>query len=144
MPKRFDYTTDLPEVGDVVRYSRSGHETLVLPVTHREGQGGYTDYWLGYQLGKTSPNFNINHTTGHANTYHNQCGRWEIVRRAEDPKPLSLYDFGDTVTPEEQAFGADLYDLLTKHDFPFLNGKFFGRGRVIQATIEAVRKEGAK
>lgn len=138
MTKRFD-TNDLPREGDVVRYERSGYGTLVLPVTYVEPQGGYTDYWLGESVGRMPALFNINHTTGMANTHHSQGGRWSIVRRAEDPKPVSQAEFGETVTVEEQAFGADLYDLMSEHNL--IPNSYFGKTRVIIAAIQAIRKE---
>jgi hypothetical protein len=141
MPKRFNHVTDMPEIGDVVRYSHPGYETLVLPVTHIEPQGGYTDVWLGYQLGKTTSNFNINHTTGNANTA-SHGGQWEIVRRYGDPPPVNNLDFAETVTAEEQAFGAEMYDLLSEHNL--LPGSYFAKTRVIVAAIEAIRKETTK
>jgi hypothetical protein len=52
-----------------------------------------------------------------------------------------VVDFGATITPAEQEFGSDLYDLLARHGFEFPKGKFFGRGFVIMRTIEAIREE---
>lgn len=131
----FNPDTDLPKVGDVVNYSRNGLQSVTLPVTQVEHREGFTDCWLGDGLIR-EPLFSINHTGGLAHR-----GEWHIVSRnrtdTESKSAAGLAEFGDTVTEEEQDFSAELYDLLSDH----FTIPFFGRGRVIQAAIEAVRKE---